>query len=132
MTRIIHDFPPNIRAIAAAFPIEGRADIVYAYGDAIYNPHSIDIPPSIVVHEEVHLKRQYGDPEFWWSMYLSNPGFRFDEELRAHQAEYRAAAEAATNRHQRRATLAAIAKRLSSPLYGSLTTLADAKELVAA
>lgn len=130
--RVVPEFPPNYAEIVAAFPgIRGRQPI-FAWGDVIYNPHRIQIPPELVAHEQVHAQRQGVSPALWWQRYIADLRFRLMEELLAHAAEYRFIAESPdSNRHARRAALKAIAQRLASPLYGSLISARDAMIAIA-
>lgn len=138
LMKIVKAFPPNYRAINDVFNVRGRA-VMFAYGGTIFNPSGISISPALQAHEAVHGERQGRDPAGWWVRYIADPRFRLDEEVPAHQAEYRWHARQAGagqpvkgfrsllafNHHQ-------IALRLSGPLYGGLISLAEAKTLVAA
>ncbi len=141
--RIIKAPPPNFEAIAAKFDIRGKP-IYFAYGDTIFNPAGVDLPPSIIAHEKVHLARQHGDPVAWWERYIASREFRLAEELPAHQAEYRYWLDKPDSmkpikgfRSMADYHLLYIAKRLSSPLYGGLQSpeggllgLAEAKRMI--
>lgn len=136
--RIVKAFPPNYRAINDAFKVRGR-DVMFAYGDAIYNPMGTPISLALQAHEAVHGKRQAGDPATWWERYIADPKFRLDEEIPAHQAEYRWHAQDAGAslpvkgfRSMLDYQHLQIALRLSGSLYGRLISLSDAKALVAA
>lgn len=119
--KTIKAFPPNYPEIRRAFPhIRGR-DIIFAYGDKIFYPSGKPLPDSLIAHETVHGQRQAGDPAGWWKRYLVDASFRFEEELLAHRAEYRAGGD-----------LAEIAKRLSGPLYGANISLDRAREMIVA
>jgi hypothetical protein len=133
--------PPLIEEIDAAFHVKGKP-IFFAWGDRIYNPAGVKIPPELLVHENVHCMRQklHGCTvaaavpletrvELWWRRYLADPKFRLDEELPAHVAEYWHIARN-VNRSRRRAALSKIAKRLSGALYGKLISLEKAKLLI--
>ena len=98
----------------------------------IYYPHSLGpITPELVAHEAVHGARQDKiGVENWWRRYISDPEFRLAEEIPAHQVEYLAVCAGETTRGQRRAYLTSIAKRLASPLYGSVISLERAKTIV--
>lgn len=121
--------PPNFEKIAAVFPMAHRPDIIFAYGNIIFNPSGHDISPSLIAHELTHCDRQEGNPEPWWDTYLISPKFRFDEELAAHQVEFFFASKNA-NRALRRRQLHFIAARLSSPLYGKLCSFMTARDLI--
>ena len=131
MQRLVFERPPIFDEARALFgPRIDRA--IFSWGDRLYNPARIVIPPALLAHEAVHGERQSkADIECWWRAYLDSASFRLQEEIPAHQAEYRALIESG-NRHQRRTALKVVAGRLGGPLYGRLVTLARAAALVAA
>ena len=127
----VHDYPPNIEKILQVFPAARKTGVIFAYGDVVFTPSGEELPPELIVHEEVHCKRQLqypGGVEAWWDRYLTDASFRYIEELLAHRAEYRVLIQRAVNRNDRRACLNHVAKRLSSPLYGRVVTLDKAKK----
>lgn len=126
--KIVHALPPNWPEIHAAFPRVNPRGTYFCYGPAIYNPGGGTISAALLVHEEVHSKRQGDDPAGWWRLYIESPQFRFDEELPAHIAEYQWFAGA--GRGERRMRLRQIAQRLASPLYGRMITVHAAKRLI--
>ena len=126
--RIVKDYPPMIDEIDAAFNVRGKG-IIFAWGDTIFNPAWHDIPPSLIAHEQVHGRRQGADVRGWWLKYIDDPQFRLEEEIHAHRAEYQHIARNG-NRPERRRGLKLIASRLSSPLYGKMITLKQAKEIL--
>lgn len=106
------------------FGVRGR-NIIFAYGDTIYNPSRVEIPPQLIRHEEVHLMRQGGDPASWWDRYIAEPDFRLAEEIPAHAAEYLGCVA-----QYRERALDEIATKLSSALYGSLISVPAAREAI--
>lgn len=131
MTEIVHDYPPIYDRILQRFPaIAGKA-VFFAWGDIIYNPKGVAIPPFIVRHEEVHAARMRGDILGWWERYLDDDMFRLTEELAGHLAEIDALSEN-TNRQRRRQLLKQTARRLSNPIYGYRLTRHEATELLKA
>lgn len=121
--------PPNYEAILAVFPGASGPGVVFAYGYSIYVTGRIPLQPAILAHELVHCERQIRmGVENWWSNYLVDKSFRYDEELLAHRAEYQALVENVPTRQQRRRILADIAKKLSAPLYGRMVTFEQAKK----
>lgn len=121
--KILVEKPPVYDACVAKFGaalIVGRP-IVWAYGDAIYNPMNIGLPRDIIAHEKVHLERQGGDPAAWWKMYLKDDSFRYDEELAASRVEWRTYQRWHPGKNNA-AALEHIAAKLSSELYGGLVT----------
>ena len=124
MARIVRGYPLLIDRIHAQFGVRGKP-VIYAWGDIIYNPMGIVIPPELLVHEAVHCERQGIDPVSWWEQYLDDELFRLDEEVLAHRAEYEFLTHTG-NRAMRRGAAAAVAGRLASPLYGRMISKADA------
>lgn len=125
--------PPLFEEIAAAFPLARGPNVIFAWGDTIYNPNGGPIGPELEAHEAVHGMRQGGDIEGWWRRYIEDPGFRLHEEIPAHVAQYRAFCVNHTKgnaRNQRRLYLHYVAKGLSSPLYGSLIHYDNARKLI--
>lgn len=112
--------PPNFEAILAAFPGAAASTVIFAYGDDIYAPGGVVIPPALLAHEAVHQRNQLAmgknGPDDWWDLYCIDPSFRYDEELMAHAAEYKAQLHA-LDRNQRAALLMSTATRLTAPLY---------------
>lgn len=124
------EWPPNIERIAAAFPSVGVAyadwkhpeaaaqKILFAYGEDIYNPSGTHIPDAMLAHEYRHCARQWqADPEAWWEKYLTDDGFRYQEELVAHAEEYVAQAVYTKDRNARARIEMRTAARLIAPLY---------------
>lgn len=126
--------PPNFDAILARFPMAFRA-VLFAYGDVIYNPHGVRIPPELFVHEGVHGARQLayaGGVEAWWEHYLADSAFMIEEEALAHVAEYGAVLDGVPlpSRSAQKRALALIADRLSGPLYGNAMSLSAAVRII--
>jgi hypothetical protein len=128
--KIINKYPPNYSDIEKRFDLRGRKPI-FAYGEVLYNPHGVSIDPSFIVHEETHQKQQakIGDVEEWWRLYLTDDKFMLAQEVEAYQVQYEWAKENMA-RPQRRALLKFISQVLGSPMYGSLVTVDEARELI--
>jgi len=115
---IVVDYPPNIDEIRKVFPLTGQE--IFAWGNQIYNPSGSKLPQWLIAHETVHKAQQGKDPQAWWDRYLIDPPWRFEQELEAHRVEYAHYCAAGFNRNRRRAMLKALARRLSSPMYGRI------------
>ncbi len=128
--REVFERPPMFDEINAKFRIAGKP-IIFSWGDLIYNPMRVYLPPHLVVHEEMHGWRQkeWG-VEQWWRDYIDSERFRLEEEILAHQAEYRSLLRGAGNRRDRRGCLRQTAKRLAAPLYGKMISQARAQKLL--
>lgn len=115
--------PPGFEAIVAAFPKASAPGVIFAYGNTIYNPSNIIIPPELMAHEEVHGARQtgrfsrYDAIDEWWDKYISDPEFRYTEELHAHAAELNVLKKRITDRNDRAKLVMQTAARLIAPLY---------------
>jgi hypothetical protein len=113
---IILERPPNFEQVHAAFPKANGPGVLFAYYPNIHNPSGIVVPPALIAHEEVHLHRQRdAGPTQWWGQYLTDPEFRYNEELLAHAAEFRH--QRTSDRNASARLLMATALRLVAPLY---------------
>ena len=128
--RIVIAPPPNLEASAAVFPAARKPGTFFSWGDLIYNPTGVMLPPQIIAHELVHGQRQEGCIEDWWNQYLTDKDFRFNEELLAHVAEYKLIHDTQPLRNARRHALRFISARLASPLYGRVIGEEQAKKLI--
>lgn len=130
MSQVLYEYPPNYKQITAAIPaVAKNKAIVFVYAPNIYSPAGIELRPDLLVHEEVHVKRQGSDPDAWWEQYLVDKDFRLREELIAYQAQYKYMLEH-YDRSKRRAITASIAKDLSGPMYGGIITKEQAIRLI--
>ena len=127
---IVNERPPIYDRAAETFVLTGNE--LFAYGDKIYNPGGINIPEWLIDHEKVHAKQheKFGGPEAWWDRYLIDPEFRYHEELEAHQVEYRSFCLYNRDRNKRVRYLMLVARRLASPMYGSIVSLLEAKRRI--
>ena len=131
---VVHDWPPNIDAIRAVLPVTSRN--IFAYDRKIYNPGGGRLPPELVAHERVHFRQhsEYkGGFEAWWERFLTDKKFRLDQEIPAHQVEWRSwLSQRQRTRQERRAVLKIMAKRLSAPMYGKIISMNQAKRVIQA
>lgn len=129
--RIVVAYPPMIKEIDAKFHVRNKR-VIYSWGDVIYNPMASNIRPELIKHEEVHgySQRQTESVEEWWERYIASSSFRLKEEIPAHRAELEYLMEQALNRHAKRGALKHVAKRLAAPLYGRMTTTAEARRIL--
>lgn len=122
--KIIQSLPPNINKIKEVLTPASSA--VFAYNGAIYNPSGVHLPRHLEVHEEVHIIQQAGKCDEWWDRYLSDPYFRFRQEVEAHHAQYKFIRSAESNREKVNYLVFFYAKALSGPMYGNLCTFSEA------
>jgi len=118
--RIVVDYPPLYEEIREAFPQVEKMDVLFAWGDKIYNPSDSYISHALREHERVHGFQQGDDIEAWWRQYIEDEKFRLEMELAAHYIEWKTMCEDAWNRSQRRAMLKIVGAKLASPLYGKM------------
>ena len=124
-------YPPNIEKIDAILVTKDKK-VYYCYGDTIFNPFNLDIPGLINAHESAHCASQGSDPEGWWDMYLTDIGFRYQEELDGHQAEMSYQLNMTKDRNQKSSIIMKTALRLCSPIYDyNKTTTQAIKDLKA-
>lgn len=130
MSQVLYELPPNYKQITAAIPaVAKNKAIVFVYAPNIYSPAGIELRPDLLVHEEVHIKRQGKHPQGWWDKYLIDKDFRLREELAAYQEQYRYMVEH-YDRAKRRAILSSIVKDLAGPMYGGIITREQATKLI--
>lgn len=119
MLETVEGVPPNFAAIVAALPDADKPGVIFAYGGKVYGRGiGKHLTRELDAHERVHIERQGDDPDGWWAKYLSNPEFRYVEELLAHRAEYETYCRRHINPAKRMMFLRSVASRLASSLYG--------------
>ena len=126
--RIKNEWPPNVDEIREVFPLTGNE--IFAWDGIIYNPGAGELSDSLIAHECVHFAQQEGDPDHWWRRYIDDSNFRFEQEVEAHQAEYNTFCIGSKDRNARNEARTAIARRLSSALYGGLIDMRRAMYLI--
>lgn len=114
------EYPPNYEDIVQAFPeVKDNPDVVFSYGEYIYNPAGNPLPTHLEVHENVHQRQQEGRVKEWWNIYLTSPQFRLEQELEAYSVEYRYI-QSTENNKTAKAFLDYASSMLSSPIYGNI------------
>lgn len=130
--KISFEKPPVYDDICKAFNIIPR-NVYYTYGDTIYNPDKLDIPPEIIAHEKVHMEQQkYNDKDaaLWWGKYLREPEFRLDQEARGYGRQYEVICGIIKDRNKRNKYLFQLAKSLSGPLYNNIISHSEAMKII--
>lgn len=130
--KIIIGYPPFYDRVIAAFPeVANQPNVIFTYGDIIYNPMSGNLPQYIIEHEKVHSYQQkaMGKDE-WWDKYLVDAQFRFDQELEAYRKEYKYFCKTYRDMNQRDSFLRFQALMLSSPMYGNLIPMREAMKRI--
>lgn len=120
--------PPIFNKLHDAFGVEWGGNLCIAYADTIW--HSKPLDPSVIVHESVHLMRQNGKSDEWFEKYIKDPKFRFGEEILAYREQYKFIKDTHKDRNIVARLLYKLASDLSSPMYGSIVTQAEAMKLI--
>jgi hypothetical protein len=127
--KVLKQNPPNFAEIDRKFLIKGKP-IAFTYGDTVYVPSGHDLVDHVEVHEQIHIEQQSRIPaKEWWEKYIEDPRFRFDQELKAYQAQYQYILEHSA-RPQRRMLLKKIAHDLSGAMYGYMVDFETAKSMI--
>lgn len=128
--KIVYEKPPNYEAIAKAFDIRNNKTVVFTYGDTLYVPtgRTVNVDKALIRHEETHVRQQNGMPEYWWKRYLTDPQFRFDQELEAYREQYRDIVKMPFK--VKLGYLNHIAKSLAGEMYGNLVTVEEARNMI--
>lgn len=128
--KILETNPPhNIRELCEGkFQIEQK--VVFTYGDTIYNPFKGYVDPALEAHETVHSIQQGDDPLGWWNKYFVDSKFRFEQELQAYRVQYDFLKQRIKDRNTLARVLHSLALDISSPIYGKIVELSEAKRLI--
>lgn len=129
MLKTVDGVPPIYDAIVQVLPDAANPGVIFAYGGRVYGRGIKKVlSRELDAHERVHIERQGSDPDAWWRQYLTDPEFRYVEELLAHRAEYETFCRRHANQIKRIQYARLVAKKLSSGLYGAGVTLAEAEQ----
>ena len=119
--REIKDFPPNIAEIRAKFNIGN--EVVFCWGEILYNPLGAYIDPYLQEHEETHsIQQQAIGVVAWWDRYLEDKDFRLSQESEAYRAQYAFAREKITDKDKLSDYLSSLAIAMSGEIYGNMCT----------
>lgn len=129
--------PPVWENVLALFKINVSTTL-FTYGDTLYNPSGLYIPPDYMQHEEHHSGQQGHNDEGagkWWARYFQDPYFRVDQEAEAYGIQYawwliNGPASLRNNREMRYRKLLELAQKLAGPMYGDVINLEGAKKLI--
>jgi hypothetical protein len=132
--QILNRRPPNYDALIAAFPAIPTLKPIFCYGDTIFNPFDRHVTEDLIVHENIHSYQQAAPsllgPDNWYQRYISDPAFRLEQEVEAYRAQYAFFTQTIRDRNLLFRNLQILATSLSSPLYGSLLPVSEARELI--
>lgn len=126
MMKILKENPPNYGIVSKTFDLSGKK-VVFTYGDTIYNPGGYNIPPDLIVHEEIHSKQQGSEPGKWWDRYLTDVIFRLTQELEAYHSQYKFVDSMSVPKRVVKNFLTKLALDLSGPMYGNIITAGEAE-----
>jgi len=129
MTEIKIAFPPNYEEIKKHFDIENE-NVVFTYGNAIYNPKDLKLPNDLIVHEEVHIRQQGNKPTEWWMKYLNDKDFRLSQEVEAYIEQYKYVKSLNIPTKIKEHFLEEISQILSSKIYGNIINYHQAHAII--
>lgn len=134
---IFDEYPPKelYDRIVVKWPeVAKEINVVFAYGDGVYNPSGRHMESYMVVHEQTHLDQQLllSSPSLWWDMYIADSNFRLIQELQAYRAEYKEFCRVYKDKNQRNDFLNFQSLTLSSPFYGNMISRDDARKKIKA
>lgn len=129
--KIVNENPPhNLRETIKSFGMDAHDNVIYTYGDAIYNPGSHNIPDYLVEHEKTHSEQQGSKPDTWWDRYLQDPYFRIEQESQAYAKQFAFICKRVNDRNKRARILHELASVLSGPVYGKVIGHTAAMKLI--
>lgn len=122
-------YPPNIKDIEKRFGTLGK-NVVFTYGDTLYNPSGAFIDVYLTKHEETHARQQGNDIEGWWKKYFEDDKFRLNQEIEAYHNQYEYFCKNKKDLLRQEKFLALIAGDLSGAMYGNICDLKEAKKFI--
>ena len=134
--KIVNEKPPMLEKILGVGMNPNLDNVIFTYGDTIYNPSGRDIPEYLIEHESVHTKQQGNDPDGWWERYLRDTYFRLDQETAGYAAQFRFMCNhpdkrlSVTDREKRHRILMDLGQSLSGPTYGQMIGLSYAMQQI--
>lgn len=130
---ISEEKPPIWENARAVFRIN-LDTVIFSYGDTIYNPGKVEIPPDIMIHEMVHIGQQKGNREdaaLWWGKYMRDAEFRLSQEVEAYGKQYwYICTKKSQDKRVQWNVLKRFAEILSGPLYAGCVGLPRAIQLI--
>ena len=122
--KILNEQPPILDKLLKA-GLKPRETTVFAYGDTLYNPSGVPIPPDILVHEQAHIRQQKDNKDFL-DKYLNDKEYRLKVEVEAFREQYKFVCEMLKDRNYRAKCLHSLAQQLSSEVYGKIINYSEA------
>jgi len=122
--KILNEQPPILDKLLKA-GLKPRETTVFVYGDILYNPSGVEIPPDILVHEEVHIRQQKDNKDFL-EKYLNDKEYRLKVEVEAFREQYKFVCEMLKDRNYRAKCLYSLAQELASSVYGEIINYSEA------
>ena len=127
--KIVNEWPKNIKEIEKVFNIRGK-EVVFTYGDILYNPHNVEVHRHLLIHEQTHERQQGKDPESWWARYLKDKEFRLSQEVEAYQNQFKFIKSSIKDPYRVVLALDELAEHLSSRIYGNMIKFKEARKLI--
>ena len=123
--KILNEQPPILDKLLKA-GLKPQKTTVFAYGDTLYNPSGVEIPPDILVHEEVHIRQQKDNKNACLEKYLNDKEYRLKVEVEAFREQYKFVCEMLKDRNYRAKCLHSLAQELSGSVYGKIINYSEA------
>ena len=131
--RVSNKKPPQwiLDAVKEQFNVEWESSVIFTYGDLITTSTGV-MSEDLMHHEPIHTKQQekFGGADKWWREYLSNPQFRFEQELECYINQYKWVKNNIKNRQESFALLMHYAESLSGDMYGSVISKTEALQKI--
>lgn len=128
--KISNSFPPNFDQLKARFGDDNK-EVIFCYGDTIYNPYNRIIREDLIVHEQVHVQQQTRNemtPELFFNRYLTDNDFMLEAEAEAYAAQLNFLLIKEPGARNR--LLHSFAAFLTDPVYGELIDIEEAEDLI--
>lgn len=124
---IKHELPPNWDEIIKHFPADFDKGVIVTYGEDIYYKYELNAWK--LAHEKTHIKQQTEmGVEKWWARYFEDVEFRLSQEIEAYRNEINWIKQNIKDRNKKFLMIRSIWQDLSSPLYGGICSMEQAKQ----
>lgn len=131
--KIKYDKPPMFDELLEAGFDVNAPDVIFTYGEILYNPHNVHLDSALLAHEALHTKQQMETPggaAAWWRKWIHDPAFRAEQEAQAYGVQYRHACKIYKNREDRSKYLNAVVHAFAGGLYKINLSSADARQAI--
>lgn len=123
--KITNEIPAIYERLREKFGVDWDSGVIIACFPLVHC--KVALSADKIVHESVHLLEQEKmGVEIWWDLFLSDQGFRLEQEVMAYRREAAFIRKNIKDRNVVAKFVHSMAATLSSPMYGSICSYQEA------